>query len=96
LELFEELLVQDGRVEGRVLICESTKSTIMLYKNVEQSSAGGYCNPSKKDTPCPKIKKKLRQDGRRSTITIKSNPIPARWVTHKPENNNTKEVFPLL
>ena len=23
---------------------------------------------------------------------IKSNPIPARWVTHKLENNNTKEL----
>ena len=27
---------------------------------------------------------------------IKSNSIPARWVFHKLENNNTKEVFPLL
>ena len=27
---------------------------------------------------------------------IKSNPIPARWATHKLENNNTNEVLPLL
>ena len=27
---------------------------------------------------------------------IKSNPILARWATHKLENNNTKEVLPLL
>ena len=26
----------------------------------------------------------------------KSNPIPTGWVTHKLENNNTKEVLPLL
>ena len=27
---------------------------------------------------------------------IKSNPTPAKWMTHKLENNNTKEVLPLL
>ena len=27
---------------------------------------------------------------------IKSHPIPAGWVTHKLENNNTKAVLPLL
>ena len=27
---------------------------------------------------------------------IKSNPIPPGWVTHKLENNNTKEILPLL
>ena len=27
---------------------------------------------------------------------IKLNPIPARWVTHKLEKNNTKELLPLL
>ena len=30
---------------------------------------------------------------RRSTITIKSNPMAAKWATHKLEDNNTKEVF---
>ena len=49
-----------------------------------------------KDTPGPKTKKKQQWDGRRSTTTIKSNPIPAGWVTHKLENNNTKEVLALL
>ena len=29
-------------------------------------------------------------------ITMRSNPIPTRWVTHKLENNNTKIVPPLL
>ena len=27
---------------------------------------------------------------------IKSNPMSARWGTHKLENNNTKEVLPVL
>ena len=36
------------------------------------------------------------RDGRRCTIMIKSNPIPTRWVTYKLENDNTKEVLPLL
>ena len=39
--------------------------------------------------------KKLQQDGKGS-IMIKSNAIPTLWVTFKLENNNTKEVLPLL
>ena len=50
---------------------------------------------SKKYTSCPK-KKKLQQDGRRGTIAIKSNPITVRWVTHRLENRNTKDVLTLL
>ena len=46
-----------------------------------------------KDTPGPKTKKKQQWDGRRSTTTVKSNPIPAGWVTHKLENNNTKKFW---
>ena len=53
-------------------------------------------NIPKKDTPSPKTKNKLQQDGRRGTIRIKSNPIPTGWVTHKMETNYTKEVLPLL
>jgi len=40
----------------------------------------------KKDTPHSKTKKKLRRNGRRDAIMIKSNPIPAGW-----ENNNTEK-----
>ena len=47
--------------------------------------------PTKKDTPHPKTKKK--QYGSRGIITIKSDPIPVRKVTHKLENNNTREVL---
>ena len=39
--------------------------------------------------------KKMQQDGK-GAIMIKSNAIPTVWVTFKLENNNTKEVFPLL
>ena len=56
---------------------------------VEQPSTEGHWNPPKKDTPGPKRKKK--RDGRRGTITTKSNPTPAGWVTHKLENSNTKK-----
>ena len=63
---------------------------------VEQPSTGGCWNPPKKDAPCSKTKEKLPQDHRRGATTIKSNPIPTGWTTHKLENNNTKEVLPLL
>ena len=61
----------------------------------EQPLTGGCWNLSKKDTPCPKAKKP-QQDGRRGTATIKSNPIPTKWVTYKLENSNTKDVLSLL
>ena len=39
------------------------------------------CLDQKNDTPCPRTKEKLQRDGRRGTIMLKSNPIPAGWVT---------------
>ena len=74
----------------------SSARTPKLLLAAEQPSTGGCWNPPKKDTPCPKTKKKPQSDGRRGAIMIKSNPIPAKWMTHKLENNNTKEVLPLL
>ena len=38
----------------------------------------------------------MQRDSRRGTMMIKSNPIPAGWVAHKLENNNTKVVLLLL
>ena len=67
-----------------------------LQLAVEQLSTGGPWNPLKKIPPHPKTKAKPQGDGRRGTITMKSNPIPAGSVTHKMENDNTKEVLPLL
>ena len=63
---------------------------------VEQPSTGGHWSLPKKDTPCPKTKKKPQRNGRRSIIMIKSNPMPAGWVTHRLENHNIKEVSTLL
>ena len=55
---------------------------------------------TKNNIPYPKTNKKPQWDGGKSTITIKSNPTPTewvtQWVTHNLENNNTKEVLPLL
>ena len=62
---------------------------------VEQPLIGGCWNLPQKEIPRPKTKK-LQQVGRRDAITIKLNLIPARWVTHRLENNNTKKVLALL
>ena len=68
-------------------VCSSPARAPKLQLAVKQSSKGGHRNPPKKDTPCPKTKKKLQKNGRRSAIMIKSNFIPIRWVTHKLHNN---------
>ena len=87
-------LVQDGREEQALISsCKSTKITTSC-RNHHQ--IGGRWNPSNKVFPSPKTKEKPQLDGKSGTITIKSNPILARWVTHKLENNNTKEVLSLL
>ena len=53
-------------------------------------------NPLIKDTPRPKTKKKPPLDSRKSTILIKSKPIPARWMIHKLENKTIiPKKFPL-
>ena len=80
-------LVQDGRVEGRVLTpsCESTRITTNCWTIIDRKTL----EHTKKDAPHPKTKEKLQWDGRRGTTTIKSNPITAGWVTHKLENNYT-------
>ena len=54
---------------------------LKLQLAVEQPLTRECWNPPKKDTPHPKTKKKPQQDSRRGTIMIKSNPIPAGWVT---------------
>ena len=89
----------DGRVDGCALTpsCESTGittpscettgiTTIIERKTLELT---------KKHTLHPKTKEKTQWDGRRGTITIKSNPITAGWVTHKLENTYSTEVHPL-
>ena len=48
--------------------------------------------PSSPSPPAPNPSQ--HQTRRRGAITIKSNLIPAGWVTYKLENNYTTEVFP--
>ena len=86
-------LVQDGRVEGRALTpsCESTRITTNCWTIIDRE----ILELTIKDSPHPKTKEKPQWDGRRGTITIKSNPITAGWVTHKLENTYTTEVHPL-
>ena len=77
-------------------MCSSPPARIPKFQlAIEQPSTGGHWNPPKTDTQCPKTKK-LKQDGRRDAIMIKSNPITFWWVSHKLEHNNTKEAPPLL
>ena len=40
----------------------------------EQPSIGKCWIPPKKDIPCPKVKEKLQQDGRRGTIAFRIKP----------------------
>ena len=49
---------------------------------------------TKKGSPASKEKKKPQQDGKSGAITVKLNPVSARWAPHKPENNSTTEVIP--
>ena len=62
-----------------------------MLNNHQQEDAGN--TPPKEDTPCPKRRKKPQRDRRRSTITIKSSHMPARWVTCTVEHSSTKEVL---
>ena len=86
-------LVQDGRVEGHALTppYESTRITTNCWTIIDKKTL----ELTKKDTPHSKTKEKPQWDGRKGTITIKSNPITSGWVTHKLQNTYTTEVHPL-
>ena len=77
----------------RALICscKSTKITTSYWTTINRR----MLEPIKKRYSMSKDKEEL-WDGRRGAITMTSNPIPIGWATHKLENNNTKEVLPLL
>ena len=87
------LMVQDGRVEGCALTlsCENTRITTNCWTSNNRKTL----ELTKNDTPHPKTKEKPQWDSRRGTITIKSNPITAGWVTHRLANTYTTEVHPL-
>ena len=67
-----------------------------LQLAVEQLWTGGCWNTGNSDTLLQKAKKKSQGDGRKGAILIKSNPTPTEWMAHKLENDNTKEILPLL
>ena len=93
-----QISVQDGGVEVHVLISSARAPKFQLA--VEQPLTGECCNSlkkkKKKDNPRSKTKNKLQWECRRGTNMIKSNPVYTGWAMNKLENNNTKEVFPLL
>ena len=86
-------MVQDGGVKGCAFTpsCKNTGITTNCWTVIDRKTL----ELTKKDTPHPKTKEKPQWDGRRGAITIKSNPITARWVTHKLENTYTTEVHSL-
>ena len=88
-----ERLVQDGRVEGRVLApsCKSTGTATDCWTVID----GKTLELTREDTPHPGTKERPRWDGRRGAITIKSSPTTAGWVAHKVENTYTTEVHPV-
>ena len=80
---------QSRRTCAHLLLWEDQNCNHLLNNNWQEEAETQNRDPTPKD-------KKPQWDGRRDVITIKSDPTPARWVTHKLENNNTKEVLPLL
>lgn len=74
--------VQDDGAEGMYL--SPYKSTELPTSQDQSLTGGRILEPTKKRPPHPKkTKEKLQGGGRRSPITIKSNPILAGWATHK-------------
>ena len=81
---------QDGREEGRALTtsCENSRITTSCWTIIDKKTLEFTIT----STPHPKTKEKPQWDGRRGTITVKSNPITAGWVTHRLENTYPTEV----
>ena len=71
---------------------KSTKITARCWTAIHRRTL----EPTENGTLCPKAKKKPQQDGRRGANMIKPNPMLSECADHKLENNNTKEVLPLL
>ena len=67
-----------------------TEITTTCWKTIKKKKK---LQPNKKDILHMKTKKP-QWDGRRGTISIKSNLTLAKWVTHKLENNYITEVLP--
>ena len=84
-----EDLVKDGGVEWCALIssCKNNKITTSCWTVFDRR----IWNQPRKYIPCPRTKNKPQRDGKRGTITIKSNAIPAtnswhtKWRTMVPK-----------
>ena len=63
---------------------------------VEQPSTGGHWNPLKKYIYIHVQRKAAAVRWYEGYSHDKIKSIPARWATQKLENNNSKEVLPLL
>ena len=61
----------------------------------EKSWTGRHWNSPKKVPHMQRQRRSHNEMVGGGAITIKSNPITAGWVTHKPENTYTTEVHPL-
>ena len=62
-------------VEKKDICSSPPPTTPKLQLAIEQPSAGGWWNLSKKDTSYPKTKKMSQWDGRIDATMIKSNPV---------------------
>ena len=80
-------MLQDGGIER--CACISFSKSTKITASCLTTSGQRMLEPTKADTQCPKTKKP-QQDGRRGEITIESNLIPTRCVTHKLE----KKYYP--
>ena len=73
--------------------CENTKIATSYSITINRR----MLEPTKKRYPTSKDKQEATERWYGGwAIMIKSNPIPAGWVTYKLENNNFKEIIPLL
>ena len=83
-------MVQDGGVEGCALTpsCENTGITSNCWTVIDRKTL----ELTKKDIPHPKTKEKPQWDGRRGSITKKSNSVtaggwPTNWRTLTPQKS---------
>ena len=84
---------EDKMAEKKDVSSPPLTKTPKSQLTAEQPSTKKDWNLPQKDILHPKTKKKPQWDGRRGTLMIKSSPIPARWVTHRLENNHITEVL---
>ena len=86
-------LFQDGAGEGRAYIsCESTKMETSCWTIIDRRAL----QPTKNRYPLCKDKEEAAVRWEEGHNQDKIKPHTHRWVTHQLENNNTKEIRPLL